>query len=145
MNDSLLFDCNGETAARAATEALTRHDFRVVRSFDLRSALAPLAAHADCECPHHGTAQCTCQFVVLLAYGDPSTGSGGAPVVVTAHSRDIQAQVQIVHDANTQPDRKTDRVHKGDHVGCGGHVNLLRPTGRMGHQSVDRARLRSFQ
>ena len=104
MHDSLLFDCNGETAARAATEALIRHGFRVVRSFDLRSALAPLAAHVDCECPHHGTAKCTCQFVVLLVYGDPSAGSGGAPVVITAHSRDAQAQVQIVHDANARPD-----------------------------------------
>jgi hypothetical protein len=50
--------------------------------------------------------------VVLLAYGDPSTepalslskGSGGAPVVITAHSRDAQAQVQVVHDANARPD-----------------------------------------
>jgi hypothetical protein len=113
MNESILYDCNGETAARAATEALTRRGFRVVRSFDLRSALAPLAAHADCECPHHGTAQCTCQFVVLLVYGDPSAGSGGAPVVITAHSRDAQAQVQIVRptgmlrdDANSRPDAR---------------------------------------
>lgn len=101
MNNSLLFDCNGETAAQAATDSLTRRDFRVVRSFDLRSAMA---AHAGCECPHHGTAQCTCQFVVLLIYGDPSTGSGGAPVVITAHSRGAQAQVQVVHDANARPD-----------------------------------------
>jgi hypothetical protein len=121
MNESILFDCNGETAAQAATEALARRGFRVVRSFDLRSALAPLAAHADCECPHHGTAQCTCQFVVLLIYGDPSTepalslskGSGGAPIVITAHSRDAQAQVQIVRptgmlrdDANSRPDAR---------------------------------------
>ena len=96
MNNSLLFDCNGETAAQAATDFLTRRSFRVVRSFDLHSALA---AHADCECPHHGTAQCTCQFVVLLAYGE-----SGAPVVVTAHSRDAQAQVQIVRDADARPD-----------------------------------------
>ena len=96
MNNSLLFDCNGETAAQAATDFLTQRSFRVVRSFDLRSALA---AHADCECPHHGTAQCTCQFVVLLAYGE-----SGAPVVVTAHSRDAQAQVQIVRDADARPD-----------------------------------------
>jgi hypothetical protein len=116
MNNSLLFDCNGETAAQAATDSLTRRDFRVVRSFDLRSAMA---AHAGCECPHHGTAQCTCQFVVLLIYGDPSTGpalslskgSGGAPVVITAHSRGAQAQVQVVRptgmlrdDANSRPD-----------------------------------------
>jgi hypothetical protein len=114
MNENILYDCNGETAAQAATETLTRRGFRVVRSFDLRSAMT---THADCECPHHGTAQCTCQFVVLLAYGDPSAGSGGAPVVVTAHSRDAQAQVQLVRptgmlrdlkavrdDANSRPD-----------------------------------------
>lgn len=105
--ESILYDCNGETAAQAATEALTRRGFRVVRSFDLRSAIA---VHADCECPHHGTAKCTCQFVVLLVYGESS-----APIVITAHSRDVQAQVQIVRptgtglkavrdDANSQPD-----------------------------------------
>ena len=106
--ESILFDCNGETAAQAATEALARRGFRVVRSFDLRSALAPLAAHADCECPHHGTAQCTCQFVVLLVYGE-----SGAPAVITTHSRDAQAHVQIVRptgmlrdDANSRPDAR---------------------------------------
>ena len=98
--ESILYDCNGETAARAATEALTRRGLRVVRSFDLRSAMA---THADCECPHHGTAQCACQFVVLLVYGEPSTGPGGAPVVITAHSRDAQAQVQIVRPTGTGP------------------------------------------
>jgi len=124
--ESILYDCNGETAAQATTEALTRRGFRIIRSFDLRSAMA---AHAGCECPHHGTAQCTCQFVVLLVYGDPSTReafgsaqdrvSGDAPVVVTAHSRDVQAQVQIVRptgmlrdlkavrdDANSRPDAR---------------------------------------
>jgi hypothetical protein len=101
MTPSLLFDCNGETAAQAASQALLRQGLRVVRSFDLHSALA---THADCECPHHGTEQCTCQFVVLLVYGDPPTGQERAPVVVTAHSRDSQAEVQIVQDANRHPD-----------------------------------------
>src|SRR3989304_3823550 len=96
MNENILYDCNGETAAQAAAEALTRRGFRVVRSFDLRSAMV---AHADCECPHHGTAQCTCQCVVLLIYGE-----SGAPVVVPVHSRDAQAQVRIVRDANARPD-----------------------------------------
>lgn len=96
MNESILCDSTGETAAQVATEVFTRHGFRVIRSFDLRSAMA---AHAVCECPHHGTAQCTCQFVVLLVYGE-----SGAPVVVTTHSRDAQAQMQIVRDANARPD-----------------------------------------
>lgn len=87
-SDSILFESWGETTAQALTAAFTRRGFRVVRSFDLRSALA---GHADCDCPYHGTAQCTCQFAVLLVYG-----GAGAPVVVTVHSRDSQARVRIV-------------------------------------------------
>ena len=102
MTQSLLFNCNGETAAQAATQVLIRQGLRVVRSFDLHAALA---THADCECPHHGTEQCSCQFVVLLVYGAPSTSTEFAPVVVTTHSRDGQAEVEIVQDANahTEP------------------------------------------
>ncbi len=110
MNDSVLFDSCGESAAQAATAALTRHGFRVVRSFDLRSAMT---VHADCECPYHGTAQCNCQFVVLLVYREasPRDREAGEPAVVTAHSRDAQARVQIVRpalglydDATARPD-----------------------------------------
>ncbi len=96
MTQTVLFNCDGETAAQVAVQALERRGFRVVRSFDLRSALS---THTDCDCPHHGTDQCTCQFVVLLVYSQ-----AGAPVVVTAHSRDSQAEVQVVRDANTHPD-----------------------------------------
>ena len=88
LSDSILFESWGESATQALTAAFTRRGFRVVRSFDLRSALA---GHADCDCPYHGTAQCTCQFAVLLVYG-----GAGAPVVVTVHSRDTQARVRIV-------------------------------------------------
>ncbi len=108
MNDSILFNSDGETAAQTLTAALTRHGFRVVRTFDLRSALA---AHSDretsqwnCDCPYHGTDRCTCQFVVLLVYGDATD-----PVVVTVHSRDTQTHVQIVHDALTRPDPRLAR------------------------------------
>ena len=96
MGDSVLFDSCGEAAAQVAAAGLTRHGFRVVRSFDLRSALT---THADCGCPCHGTAQCTCQFVVLLVYSE-----AGDPVVVTAHSPDALARVQIVRDVTTRPD-----------------------------------------
>ena len=99
MNDGILFDSEGETAAQAVIAALTRRGFHVVRSFDLRSALAMHthddASAWDCGCPYHGTAQCTCQFVVLLVYGD-----AGAPVVVNAHSRDAQTHVRLVQSAS---------------------------------------------
>ena len=88
LSDSILFESGGETTAQALTAAFTRRGLRVVRSFDLRSALA---GHSDCDCPYHGTARCTCQFAVLLVYGKT-----GAPVVVTIHSHDAQARVRIV-------------------------------------------------
>ncbi len=112
-----MFDSDGEAAAQAVTAALTRRGLRVVRTFDLRSALAGHAGHDagawDCTCPYHGTADCTCQFIVLLVYGE-----AGAPVVINAHSHDAQTQVRIAHPANgilgsvtTRPDpRLAERV-----------------------------------
>ncbi len=96
MASSVWFAADGETATQSATSALVRQGFRVVRSFDLRSAMDH---HGECQCPHHGTDQCTCQYVVLLAYG-----STGAPIVVTVHSRDASAELQIVDDPNAPPD-----------------------------------------
>ncbi len=96
MSSILPFECDGEGAAAAFTQALDRRGCLVVRSFDLRAALA---THMDCECPYHGTAQCTCQFLVLLVYGQ-----SGAPIAVTAHSRGAQTRMQVGQDANSQPD-----------------------------------------
>ena len=103
MSENVLIASDAETAARAASAALTRQGFRVMHSFDLRSAMA---AHADCACPYHGTAQCTCQFIVLLVYceASPRDGKAGDPVVVTAHSRSDQARLQVVRDEMTCPD-----------------------------------------
>ena len=96
MNESLSFDFDGETVARAAIATFARHGLYVIRSFDLRSALA---AQPGCECPHHGTAACNCQFAVLLVYGDP-----GTLAALTLHSHDRQTYAQIVRDSATTPD-----------------------------------------
>jgi hypothetical protein len=101
MPQSLVFGCNGEAAAQAATQALVQHGFHVVRSFDLHSALD---AHADDGGPQCGSEQFAGEFVVLLVYRSPATGSACAPVVVTTYSRDGQAECQIVQDANYRPD-----------------------------------------
>ncbi len=70
-----------QTIARLIS-TMASHDIRLERSFDLRSALHD---QPDCPCPHHGTAQCTCQYVVLLAY-EPATPA--PPAVITAHECD---------------------------------------------------------
>ncbi|MBI3243178.1 MAG: hypothetical protein HYZ49_12880 [Chloroflexi bacterium] len=96
MNESLVFNFDSETAIKAVMTTLARRGLYVIRSFDLQSALG---AHGGCECPHHGTAQCNCQFVVLLVYGEAAE-----PVVITTHSRDNRTEARIVHDAATIPD-----------------------------------------
>ena len=74
--------------------ALALHGFRLERSFDLRSALHD---HPDCPCPHHGTALCTCQYVVLLAYDQSVVAP---PAVITAHECD---GVTRLHVTASQP------------------------------------------
>ncbi len=54
-----------DEAVAWAARKLEQTGFQTVRTFDLQSARL---THLDCPCPHHGTAQCNCQMVVLLVY-----------------------------------------------------------------------------
>ena len=102
MTASIWFPADGEAATQSVTATLARRGFRVVRSFDLRSAVA---GQCECGCPHHGTAQCTCQYAVLLAYG-----ATGAPIVVIAHGQDIESEMQVVEDPNAPTDQTASRA-----------------------------------
>lgn len=77
-------DC--ETATRQVAQNLEAAGLRVVRSFDLRAACA---SFPDNICPHHGTAPCDCQLVVLLIYG-----GGTRPVSLILHSHRGQTELQ---------------------------------------------------
>jgi hypothetical protein len=95
MGRTVTFSGLTETAVRAITIVLKRRGYRVVRSFDLQSALNYHVEH--CPCPHHGTEKCTCQYVVLLAY--PAKAQGWVPPrVFTAHSYDNLTQVALQQD-----------------------------------------------
>ena len=62
-----------EQTDRWVRQKLTQAGLRVVPTFDLQIARL---AHPECECPNHGTEQCSCQMVILLVYGkqeDPAT------------------------------------------------------------------------
>ena len=84
------FECGGERAAQLAQRSLGQRGFQVERSFDL------LGSDSDaCDCPHHGTLRCTCQYSVLLVYWE-----AGPPVPVTAHSRDSRTRFDIAADPN---------------------------------------------
>lgn len=47
-------------------QALAGAELSVSKSFDLQSARRSLSHPESCTCPNHGTAQCACQYVILL-------------------------------------------------------------------------------
>ena len=96
MNDTILFNSDNETAIQTVTAILNQEGYRVVRNFDLRSALA---AQPDYVCPCHGTKPCTCQFMVLLVYREAV-----GPVVFMVHSHDTETCLRINDDPMVSPD-----------------------------------------
>ncbi len=60
--------------------SLERQGLRALETFDLQMARSSGAA---CICPRHGTAECDCQMVVLMVYGE-----GTAPTALMLHGSD---------------------------------------------------------
>lgn len=87
-----------EDVVATVETALTRRGLDVEPRFDLRSAVA---AYPDCECPHHGRAECTCQYRVLQVY----RGAQG-PVVLSLHARDGRARIQLSSSGAGGPDQE---------------------------------------
>lgn len=84
----LPFACND--AVERLTAALLDAGFLVSRSFDLQSARSALRVPEECPCPHHGTAQCSCQYVVLMV-GLPDA----EPVSVILHGKETSTHVSL--------------------------------------------------
>jgi len=78
-------------AVAVVTEALERHGYRVIRSFDLASALD--ADDPACSCPHHGTDRCTCRYTVLLVYTVENGDT--APHAITVHTQNAETFVTV--------------------------------------------------
>ena len=96
MADVLSIQRSCDEVAFGLAQTLEQNGLGVTRSFDLHSART---AHADCTCPHHGTALCDCQLVVLLVY---EQGSG--PVALLVHGRDGQTSVSLADDGPITPE-----------------------------------------
>ncbi len=72
------------------TSSLSELGYHVTRSFDLQIARAELRAPEECPCPHHGSAACTCQYVVLLV-----NRPGEAPATLVIHGHDNRTLVSV--------------------------------------------------
>ena len=79
MTREFVIDLPCDVAVERVAQALNAIGFRVEQSFDLRSAIA---FTPDCSCQYHGTAECDCQYVVLLVYEQAGTS---ATLVVHGH------------------------------------------------------------
>jgi len=88
MQRDLTFASSCEQTIAMLISTMALHGIRLERSFDLRTALHDQPA---CPCPYHGTAQCTCQYVVLLAYEEAASVP---PAVLTVHEFDGITRVQ---------------------------------------------------
>ncbi len=83
MDYTVRLEHPGEQVIPKLIDALRGRGLQATISFDLRLARA---GHADCDCPYHGQAKCTCQLAILLVY-DPEQVDGKYRTV-TIHGRD---------------------------------------------------------
>ena len=80
------------------TSSLSELGYQVTRSFDLQDARAELRAPEECPCPHHGSAACTCQYVVLLV-----NLPGEAPATLVIHGHDNRTLVSVERRGDPSP------------------------------------------
>ena len=69
------------------TQTLEAAGLTVYRSFSLREALRELP---KCDCALHGTPDCSCNYTVLLTYGEQQP-----PTLIVAHGRKGLAQLRV--------------------------------------------------
>lgn len=72
-------------------DRLQHQGLHVVTTFDFQLARAP---HVECSCPHHGTENCNCQYVVLLVY-EPQYGYA-VYRTITVHGQDKQVWLSLL-------------------------------------------------
>ncbi len=83
----LVLDQTCERVLSWVGRQLTGAGLRLVQTFDLQVARL---AHPDCPCPHHGTAECNCQMVVLLVYRKQAV-----PATVVIHGQDGRSWISL--------------------------------------------------
>jgi hypothetical protein len=90
MGPTVQFETSVEKAFHIVTGGLSERGFRVERSFDFQEAAS---AHPDCACPFHGTADCVCQYLIVIAHPD---SVGGGMLTLALHSYDEKTYVSLI-------------------------------------------------
>ena len=96
MAPTLAVERSSREVVAAVWSALLRRGYHLECSFDLQDAVAHHPV--GCDCPYHGTAACTCQYVVLLAY--PPERLSAPPRVFTFHANGQKTWVTLHPDSS---------------------------------------------
>jgi hypothetical protein len=98
LSPFLTFPCDCDKACRRVQFQLTQAGLRAVQTFDLQSARHTLS---ECPCPHHSTAECDCQMVVLLVYG-----KAGEPLTLILHGNQGATWVSFAEGTGERADAR---------------------------------------
>lgn len=91
LSHFLTLTCDCDEALRWTRSRLARAGLRSMQTFDLHMARHALG---NCPCPHHGTAECDCQMVVLLVYG-----AADEPLTLILHGNEGVTWVSFAEEA----------------------------------------------
>jgi hypothetical protein len=94
----LIVDLSCDKALQTVKKKLSQAGLRALQTFDLHTARH---IQQDCPCPNHGTADCDCQMVVLMVYGETAE-----PATLILHGSDGQTRFSIADDPSQRADRK---------------------------------------
>jgi hypothetical protein len=78
---------------------MRRRGLAVSQTFDLQRARQLLQDDREELCPYHGTAPCTCQYLVLQI-----GGRSGSPSAVVVHGHDWTTEITLLPAAAEDPD-----------------------------------------
>jgi hypothetical protein len=105
MNEIAIETLTANETVFRLTSRLSDVGYQVTRSFDLQTARAELRAPEECPCPNHGSAACTCQYVILLV-----NKVGEAPITLVIHGHDNRTLVTVGGPADRQPPEALERA-----------------------------------
>ena len=94
----------GDEVVTRVKHALEDTGLRVMRSFD--SQLTRIAV-TQATCPHHGTAACDCQIVILLVYDEDSQ-----PATLLAHGQDGETWISLIIAPGQRPNTHLEKKIK---------------------------------
>lgn len=95
----LSLSCPCNEALPKVNHQLKEAGLRSVQTFDLHSAVM---GTQGCSCPNHGTAECDCQMMVLLVYGDAAE-----PVTLLLHGNSKQTWISLADTILQNPQLQT--------------------------------------